>query len=222
MTRICLKFLLFSCVVLSAAFLLAAQDGWRVVPTEFRDNHQPRPDLRAIGIPATAIYKGEKRKAFIILSGTLKEAAARLPRNVHAVPPVIEVHIDGFDQLLPEGRAELFDGPPDIGESTEIRVFKMSIIRGGQVFRASNWVNRYIGEYPDSIVGPDGNVLGIGVSTRGQERTAWLQFLREMSNGFDRGQILIGGKALSPNIEIDFSSKRVDPLLKDLLRDCFQ
>lgn len=222
MTRIRLISLLFSCIVLSAASLLAAQDSWRVVPTEFRDNHQPRPDFRAIGIPATAIYKGEKRKAFIILLGTSKEAAAHFPRNVHAVPPVFEVHIDGFDRLLPEGRAELFDGPPETGESTEIRVFKMSITRGGQVFRSSNWVNRYIGEYPDSIVGPDGNVLGIGVSTRGQERTAWLQFLREMSKGYDRGHISIGGKVLSPNIEIDFSGNGVDPLLKDLLSDSFQ
>lgn len=221
MTRSRRRFLLFWCV-LSATSLLVAQDGWRIVPTEFRDNHQPRPDFRAIGIPATAIYKGERRKAFIILLGTLKGAAAHLPRNVHAVPPVFEIHIDGFDQLLPEGRAELFDGPPDSGESTEIRVFKMSITRGGQVFRVSNWVDRGIGEYSDSIVGPDGNVLGMGVPTRGQERTAWLQFLREMSKGFDSGHISIGGKALSPDIEIDFSSKGIDPLLKDLLRDCFQ
>jgi len=179
------------------------------------------PFAKAIGIPATATYKGVTRNAFVIIHGTDRKALAGLPTNVHLVNPGIEIHIDGFDDLLPEGRADLFDGPPDEGESSEIRVMKLSISRGQLTFRTNHFVDRYIGEYPESIVGPDGNVLGMGSYPKGARRTAWMQFLREMSKGFDKGHISIGGKALSPNIEIEFSGKGIEPLLAELLRVCY-
>ena len=217
MTQFRLPSLLLCTVLFSLAFPLTAQNGWRVVPSESTTDHHPLPFARAIGIPATATYQGKKRKAFVIIHGTDKEARASLPANVHLGHPGIEVHIDGLDDLLPENRVELFDGPDFSDAATEIRAFAISITRGKQFFRARSSVDRYIGEYPESIVGPDGNVLGTSGFTKGARQTEWMQLLREMSNGFDKGRISIGGKMLSPNIEIDFSGTGITPLLKELL-----
>ncbi len=223
MTRVGTSFLLLSAVfLLSSGSLLVGQEVWRLVPSEYPGDHQDLPFARAIGVPATATYKGQTRKAFFIIHGTDKRAQATLPPHVHLVPPGIEIHIDGLDDLLPPGRADLFDGPDDGGDSTEIRAMEIRISRGSQVLRAKQSVDRYLGNYPDSFVGPDGNVLGTGSFPRGPERTAWMQVLREMSKGFDKGQISIGGRVLSPNIEIQFSSKGIEPLLKELLSVCYQ
>ena len=222
MTRIRNSSLLLSAALLSSASLLVGQEGWRMVPSEYSGDHRAMPFARAIGVPAMATYKGQTRKAFIIIQGTDKKAQASLPVHAHLVPPGIEIHIDGLDDLLPPGRADLFDGPDDGGDSTEIRTTQIRISRGNQVFRARHFVDRYLGDYPNSFVGPDGNVLGTGSFPRGPERAAWMELLREMSNGFDKGQISIGGSVLSPNIEIEFSGKGIGPLLKELLRVCYQ
>ena len=213
--------LLLSAALVSAVTQLPAQEGWRAVRSEYRDSHQVMPFEQAIGIPATATFNGKIRKAFVIIHGTERKALASLPADVHLAHPGIEIHIDGFDDLLPEGRAGLFDGPDDGGDSTAIRVIAISIVRGRHVFRTTSSVDRYIGEYPESIVGPDGNVLGMGSYPKGARRTAWMQFLRDMSKGFDKAHISIGGKALSPNIEIEFSGKGIEPLLAELLRVCY-
>lgn len=203
---------------LSLASPLAAQNSWRVVPSESATDHHPLPFARAIGIPATATYKGEKRKAFVIIDGTDKKARASLPAYVHLGQPGIEIHIDGLDGLLPDGRTELFDGPDSSDAATDIRVIAVSVSRGKQIFRAQNSVARYLGDYPESIVGPDGNVLGTSGFAKGTRRAEWMRLLREMGNGFDKGRISIGGKTLSPNIEVYFSGNGIEPLLKDLLR----
>jgi hypothetical protein len=219
MKRVSLPFLLLTVFLLPSVSLLNAQDAWRVIPTETPSDHKPLPFLKAVGIPATAIYKGEKRKAFVIICGSLKEERHGLPADVHLGPPEIEIHIDGLDQMIPEKLLDLFDGPDTSDASTEIRVFAISIARGKQVFRAMSSVDRYEGHYPESIVGPEGNnVLGTGTPLKGPRQAAWMQFLHEMSSGFDQGQILIGGKELSPNIEIDFSGNGIKPLLQEMLR----
>jgi hypothetical protein len=219
MKRGCPTSLLLTVFILSSISLLNAQDAWRAVPTETPSDHKPLPFLKAIGIPATAIYKGEKRKAFVIVCGSLKEQRHSLPANVHLGPPEIEVHIDGLEQMVPEKLLDLFDGPETSDASTEIRVFAISISRGKQVFRAMSSVDRYEGPYPESVVGPEGNnVLGTSTPLKGPRQAAWIQLLHEMSSGFDEGRILIGGKVLSPNIEIDFSGNGIQPLLQEMLR----
>lgn len=219
MKRGCRASLLLTLFLLSSVSLMSAQDTWRAVPTETPSDHKPLPFLKAIGIPATAIYKGEKRKAFVIICGSLKEERHSLPADAHLVPPNIEVHIDGLEQMVPEKLLDLFDGPDPSEASTEIPVFAISISRGEQVFRAMSSVNRYEGTYPESVVGPEGNnVLGTGTQPKGPRRAAWIQFLHEMSSGFEKGRILIGGKVLSPNIEIEFSGDGIQPLLQEMLR----
>ncbi len=216
MRRVFLTSSLLAVFLLSSVSLLNAQDAWRVIPTETPSDHKPLPFLKAIGIPATAIYKGEKRRAFVIILGNLKEERARLPANVHIGPPEIEVHIDGLEQMVPEKLLDLFDGPETSDASMEIRVVAISVTRGKEVFRATGSANRYDGDYPESIVGSEGNnVLGTSWPLH---RVAWMQFLHEMSSGFDEGHITIGGKVLSPNIEIEFSGNGIAPLLQGMLR----
>jgi len=212
MKRFCMLFLPLTAFPLSLTPLAAAQDVWKVIPMETPVDHRPLPFMRAIGIPATATYKGKKRKAFVFISG--REKAKGGPGQ-----PAIEIYVEGLGRLVPEVDLELFEGPDSSEASTEIRVSAVSITRGKQVYRATNSVDLYMGEYSESIVGQDGNnVLGTGILSKGPRRSAWIQLLHEMSSGFDEGHISIGGKVLSPNIEIDFSGKGIEPLLQELLR----
>jgi len=212
MKRSCPCFLLLTAFLLLLSPLLAAQDAWKVIPMETPLDHHPLPFMRAIGIPATATYKGEKRKAFVFISG--REKAKGGPGQL-----AIEIYVEELDRLVPQEDLELFEGPDSSEASTEIRVTAVSITRGRQVYRATNSVDLYMGEYPESILGQGGNnILGTGILFKGPRSAAWVQLLHEMSSGFDGGHISIGGKVLSPNIEIDFSGNGIVPLLQELLR----
>jgi hypothetical protein len=205
-----------SCLPLAVFFLsvsspLTAQNKWRVVPSESATDHHPLPLLKAIGIPATATYRGEKHKAFVFVSG------AKKGRGVYH--PSIEVYIEGLHQFVPREELELFEGPVPSDAADEVRAMAVSIRRGKKVFRATNEVALYMGEYPVSIVGEgDNNVFSTAVFTKGPRRTTWIQLLSEMSSGFDEGHISFGGKAPSSMIEISFTGNGIEPLLKDLIR----
>ncbi|MGA3012109.1 MAG: hypothetical protein ABSD72_17775 [Terracidiphilus sp.] len=182
-----------------------------MIPSESPQDHHPLPFLKAIGVPATATYRGEKHKAFVFISGHEKG-----PGVYH---PAIEVYIEGLHQFVPREELELFEGPAPSDAADEVRVMAVSIRRGKRVYRAMNSVDLHMGEYPASIVGEgDNNVFGTEVFTKGPRRAAWRQLMREMSSGFDEGHISFGGKVPSSKIEIDFSGNGIEPLLKVLIR----
>jgi hypothetical protein len=187
---------------------------------ETATDHHPLPFLKAIGIPATATYKGEKHKAFVFISGHEKDKPDEHPGiKVTVGPPGIEIYIEGLQQFVPEKELELFEGPDDSDVEVEVRAMTVSIRRGEHIYRATNSVDLHTGDYPLSIVREGGNnVFGTGGFTKGPHRTAWIQLLNEMTSGFDEGHISFGGKEISSKIEIDFLGNGIEPLLKDLIR----
>jgi hypothetical protein len=191
--------------------LMAAQDAWRAIPMESVTDHRPLPFLKAIGIPATATYRGQEHKAFVFICGHEKG------RGVFA--PDIEIYIDGLRNLVPREELDLFEGPDTTDAEVEVRAMTISIKRGRQLYRASNSVVFDMGEYPESIVQNDGgnNVFDASSPSKGPHLTAWKQFMSEMSSGFEEGQIVFGGNAASSKIEIRFPGNGIAPLLKKLI-----
>lgn len=179
---------------------------------ESASDHTPLPLLKAIGVPATATYRGEERKALVFICGH-----KRGPGVYH---PLIEIYIEGLRQLVPEKELQLFEGPPESAAQYKLRAMRVSVRRGKQVYRAVNSVDLHLGDYPVSIVPADdnNNVFGSGVLTKGPEHAAWVQLMREMSAGFDDGHISFGGEKPSSRIEIAFSGAGIEPLLKELIR----
>jgi len=220
MKRFWLLCLLLTVFFHSVSSLLTAQNAWRVIPTESVTDHHPLPLLNAIGIPATATFRGEKHNAIVFICGAKKDKPDEHPGvKVTVGPPAIEIYIESLQQIVPDKELELFEGPNDSDAAAEVRAMTVSIRRGKQVYRSTNWVDLYTGEYPASIVNEGGNnVFGTGVLTEGPHRIAWIQLLHEMSSGFDEGHISFGGKELSSKIEIDFSGNGIKPLLKNLIQ----
>ena len=175
-------------------------------------DHQPMPFLKAIGIPATATFRGKEHKAYVFIFGPKKG-----PGVFH---PFIQIYIEGLRQLVPEKELELFEGPSESVDQYKFCAMAVRIRRGSQVYRAVSEVNLQLGDYPVSIVPDEGNnnVFGSAVHTKGPEHTAWVQLMREMSAGFDKGHISFGGQTLSSRIDIDFSGAGIGPLLRDLIR----
>jgi hypothetical protein len=206
---LCLPF--FVCL-LSAPCSITAQDAWRVIPMESPSDHHPLPLLKAIGIPATATYRGKEYKAFVFIFGHAKGPGV--------FGPSIEIYIEGLRNLVPEEELDLFEGPEATDADAEVRAMTVSVKRGKQVFRVSSALDLHMGNYPLSIVQNDGsnNVFGASSPSRGPRLTAWTQFMHEMSFGFEEGQISFGGKAPSSKIEIGFSGNGIELLLKDLIR----
>ena len=192
--------------------LLTAQDAWRVIPMESPQDQQPMPFLKAIGIPATATFRGKEHKAYVFIFGPKKG-----PGVFH---PFIDIYIEGLRQFVPEKELEQFEGPSESAAQYKFCAMTVNIRRGKQVYRAANEVNLHLGNYPISIV-PDennNNIFGSEVLAKGPEHTAWVQLMREMSDGFDEGRISFGGMAPSSKVDIDFSGNGIEPLLKDLIR----
>lgn len=206
-----------SCLSLSVFFLfvsslLTAQNAWSVIPMESPHDHQPMPFLKAIGIPATATFRGREHKAYVFIFGPKKG-----PGVFH---PFIQIYIEGLRQIVPEKELELFEGPSESVAQYKFCAMTVRIRRAKQVYRAANEVNLQLGDYPVSIV-PDednNNIFSSEVLTKGREHTAWVQLMREMSAGFDEGHISFGGTDPSSKIEIDFSGNGIVPLLRDLIR----
>jgi hypothetical protein len=205
----CLRLTVF---LLSASCLMSAQDVWKEIPTESQSDHAPLPFLKAIGVPAIATYNGKQHKAVVFICGHQKG-----PGVFH---PLIEIYVEGLRQFVPEKELELFEGPPESVAQNKIRAMVVSIRRGKQSYRAANWVDLHLGDYPISIVPDEGNniIFGSGVFTKGPSYTAWVQLIREMSKGFDEGHISFGGKVPSAKIDIYFPGTGIEPLLKDLIR----
>jgi hypothetical protein len=210
MKRFCQPLLLPAVFLLSSS-LLTAQEAWRAIAMESPSDHHPMPFLKAIGIPATATYKGERHKAFVFVWGREKETGTGFPS--------IEVYIDGLSEFITEKELEQFEGPDLSIAATKATTFVVSITKGKHVLQAVNRVELCGGAYPESLVPQDGNNLfDTGINQDSAQRAVWKQFMREMSLGFDVGHISIGGKVISPNIEIDFSGNGIGSLLQDLIR----
>jgi len=182
-----------------------------MIPLVYLSTGEPTPFNRAVGIPARATYDGKKLKAYVFVWGHEKKTGTGFPE--------IEVYVAGFDELIPEKELEQFEGPDLSDAALKTDTFEITITRNGQRFNVSNRVELCPGSYPESIVPQGGNnVFDTGINLSAARRGAWKQFIREMSSGFDKGHISLGGKVLSHRIEIDFSGNGIAPLLQDLLR----
>ncbi len=186
-----------------------------MVPTEAPEDHSPLPGLKAAAIPAVATYKSQKHKAMVFICGAVKKTV----RKGDTSGPILEIYIEGLPQLFPFETRELFNGPPDSTRSEKIRLTEISVQKGAATFKARNWVTLAIGDYPASVIPPDqngNNILMSGLLTKGSGSAAAVQLLQQMSHGFDKGHISIGGTVLVPHLEIDFSGAGAGKVLPQL------
>lgn len=174
-------------------------------------DHRPLPFLKAIGIPATATYRGQEHKAFVFICGHKKGPGV--------IGPSVEIYIEDLRNVVPAEELNLFEGPDTTDAEEAVRSMSISIRRGKQLYRASNSVNLDIGEYPASIVQNDGsdNVFDASSPSKGPHLAAWKQLMSVASTGFEEGHIAFGGNAASSKIEIRFSGNGIEPLLKELI-----
>jgi hypothetical protein len=61
---------------------LAAQEEWKEIQMENPGTQEPMDFLKAIGIPAQAVYGGKKLKAYVFIWGREKKYGNRLPNDV--------------------------------------------------------------------------------------------------------------------------------------------
>ncbi len=185
--------------------MLAAQDVWNTVTMS--DNGRPLPLLRAIGVPATATYDGKKLKAYVFIWGCEKNTGG-------TGYPDMAIYVEGMEDLIPDKELAQFDG--DLSDDfVKLKTLEVAIIRKGGVLTVSNKVCLDGTPFPPMV--PDGNeVFDTGVVLTFAEKSAWKKFIAEMSNGFEKGHLSIGGHVLSKKIEVDFIGNGIGPLLQRL------
>ena len=187
--------------------MLPAQDVWTTVAMS--DNGRQLPLLRAIGVPATAIYDGKKLKAYIFIWGREKNTGGTGRLSM-------AIYVEDVEDLIPAKELAQFDD--DLSDDfVKLKTLDVTIIRKGGVLTVSNKVCLDGTPFPPMV--PDGNeVFDTNVVLTSAEKSAWKKFIAEMSNGFERGHLSIGGHVLSKKIEVDFTGNGIGPLLQELTR----
>jgi hypothetical protein len=173
------------------------------------DNGRPLPLLRAIGVPATATYSGKKLKAYVFIWGREKNTggAGRLS---------MAIYVENVEDLIPDKELAQFDG--DLSdEFVKSKTLNVTITRKSGTLTVANKVCRDGTPFPPMV--PSGvEVFDTNVMLTVAEKSAWKKFIAEMSNGFDKGHLSIGGHVLPMRIEVDFTGNGIGPLLQELTR----
>jgi len=196
------------CLMVCALFapLISAQANWQEEPM------RGAPKLRAIAIPAEAEYKGQKLKAFIFISGYDGHAGG-------SGYPFLGIYVEKIESILPESEINQFVGPDYSPIALNNDAIKISIDRkSGQ-----NSISMRIG-YESTHFFDTGFVTD-GYFQSGPRRTkeaidAWKRFLTQMSDGFEEGKAVIGGKAFSNELTVTFSGNGLGSKLQELLAYC--
>lgn len=206
MNRFRWSLVLFLFSLLSTS-ILAAQDVWNTVTMS--DNGRPLPLLRAIGVPASAIYDGKKLKAFVFIWGREKNTGGTGKLSM-------AIYVENIEDLIPDKELARFDGDLS-NEFVKSKTLDVTIIRKSGILTVANKVCRDGTPFPPMV--PNGvEVFDTNVVLTAAEKLAWKKFIAEMSDGFDKGHLSIGGHELSKRIEVDFTGNGIGPLLQELIR----
>jgi hypothetical protein len=187
-----------------------AQEAWREIVLS--DRGKPVPTLKAIAIPATAECNGRRMNAYVVLWGHVKPDGLGYPS--------LGVLVKGVRDVIPSSEIEQFEGP-DLSDaalkerSMDIRILhskttttttiRTRMVSGGDPF------------LPVDIRGSEDDFFDMGVWPTKQDKEAWKRLVVDMSSGFDEGHLMIGGPVFSHKLNVEFSGKGIEPLLKRLL-----
>ena len=191
--------------------LLLAQDIWHKETMRGLDS-VPLTTLRGIGIPAEAEYKGHIIKAYVFFSGYDGHAGGR-------GYPVLGIHVEDIEKYIPEAEMLKFMGPDLSQYAMQNDAIQLSVRQGG--------INKKIST---RLLFSDGKDFDPGFDTVGFFETnprktkfatdAWMRFLALMSDGFEEGKVVIGGKAFSGELTVRFSGNGLGAQLKELMAYC--
>jgi hypothetical protein len=202
---------LFFLLLLALAPLLFAQDAWHKV-TMLGLNNAPLTKLRGIAIPAEAEYKGQKIKAYVFFSGY----------DGHAGGPghlFLGIYVEDIDKYIPESEINKFMGPDLSQFAMQNDAIRLSVRRGDSKLETITRLLFTDGKYFDTGFQTDGffetNPRKTKIAT-----DAWMQFLTQMSDGFEDGKVVIGGKAFPSELTVRFSGNELGAKLKELMAYC--
>ena len=190
------------------AFKLHSHDAWREIVLS--DNGKPIPTLKAIAIPATVECNGKKMKAYVVLEGHSKPDGLGYPS--------LSVVVQNIKDVVPSSELEQFEGPDLSDAAIKERALEINIV--------SNKMSRIINtrmifaqepDLPADVLGDEDNIIDMGVFPTKQDKMAWKQLIVEMSSGFDKGHLTIGGPIFSHKLNVEFSGKGIESPLKKLL-----
>jgi hypothetical protein len=186
--------------------LISAQANWQEEPM------RGAPKLRAVAIPAEAEYKGQKLKAFIFISGYDGHAGG-------SGYPFLGIYVEKIESILPESEIKQFVGPDYSQTALVNNAIKMSV-SGKGVEKSINMRLVY-----ESAQYFDTGFVQDGYFETNPRRTKvaideWKQFLARMSDGFEEGKAVLGGKAFSNELTVTFSGNGLSARLKELMAYC--
>lgn len=185
---------------------ISAQANWKEEPM------RGAPKLRAIAIPAEAEYKGQKLKAYVFISGYDGHAGG-------SGYPFLWIYVERVESVLPESEIEQFMGP-DLSRTALVNdAIKISIGDKGAQKSMSMRLVYESWQYFDTGFIADGYFEAAPRRTK-EAIDAWKQFLTQMSDGFEGGKAVIGGRAFSSELTVKFSGNVLGAQLKELMAYC--
>ena len=203
----------FCCLLMLVASsqVFLAQNAWHKETMLGLDN-EPLTKLRGIAIPAEAEYMGQTFKAYVFFSGYDGHAGG--PGH-----PFLGIHVDNIDTFIPESEMAKFMGPDLSQYAMQNDAIRVSIKRGDSTLETNT-----------RLLFTDGKYFDPGFQTSGYFETnpkktklavdAWMKFLAQMSDGFQEGKVVIGGKAFSSELTVRFSGNGLGVQLKELMAYC--
>ena len=203
----------YFCLLLFIALppAIFAQDAWHKETMLGLDN-VPLTKLRGISIPAEAEYKGQKIKACVFFSGYDGHSGG-------PVYPFFGVHVENIEKYIAESEINNFRGPDLSQYAMQNDAFRLSIKRGNSTKEIRTRLLFTDGKYFDTGFQTDGffetNTRKTKIAT-----DAWKQFLGQMSDGFQEGMAVMGGKAFSRELTVRFSGNGLGGKLKELIAYC--
>jgi hypothetical protein len=175
-------------------------------------NNAPLTKLRGIAIPAEAVYKGQHLKAYVFFSGYDGHAGG--PGY-----PFFGVYVENIEKYIPESEIDKFRGPDLSQYATKNDAIQLNVTQGNS--------RR---EITTRLLFTDGMNFDSGFQAEGSFETnpretkiatdTWMQFLAQMSNGFEDGKAVIGGRGLSGELTVKFSGVGLGTKLKELIAYC--
>jgi len=186
--------------LMSALFgpLLFAQTDWH--GTLLRGvNNVPMFKLSAIAIPAEAEYRGQKFKAYVFIYG-------HEGRSRGIGYPEFGMYIENIKHIVPEQEIDQFVGPDLPSVATENNALQLNIQQGRTAQSISTRLVFTTVKYFDVGFETDG-FLETNIKDTKSATDDWKQFLAQMSDGFEDGKAVIGGKAFSSELTVRFSGK---------------
>ena len=204
---VCVFFCLLMFIVPPRGFF--AQQAWHK-QTMLSLDGAPLTNLRSIGISAEAEYSGQKIKAYVFFHGYDGHAGG--PGY-----PFLGIHVENIENYVPQSVIDKFRGPDLSQYAMKRDAMRLSIRQGNSVKEIST-----------GLLFTDGKFFDVGFETDGyfeanprkSRINAWMQFLTEISNGFEEGKAVIGGTAFPSELTVRFSGNGLGEKLKELLAYC--